>query len=144
MLCHAFPYTVQQWQYAARRQQARRASQDVRDDSDEDLLVYVGWKAEHPELASAACDEFYRRHLKYVYAVIDRAYGSELGKEGVMDMVTDTFLRVYERAHTYQPCGEKDQGRQRRNALAWVSTIAVNSAGTIANRMRGFFGGRVE
>lgn len=99
---------------------------DVRDDTDEDLLVYVGWKAEHPELASAACDEFYRRHLKYVYAVIDRAYGSELGKDGVMDMVTDTFLRVYERAHTYQPCGEKDQGRQRRNALAWVSTIAIN------------------
>jgi RNA polymerase sigma factor (sigma-70 family) len=99
---------------------------DVRGDGDEDLLVYVGWKAEHPELANAACDEFYRRHLKYVYAVIDRAYGSELGTDGVVDMVTDTFLRVYERASTYQPCGEKDPDRQRRNALAWVSTIALN------------------
>jgi len=99
---------------------------DVRGDSDEDLLVYVGWKAEHLELANAACDEFYRRHLKYVYAVIDRAYGSELGKEGVVDMVTETFLRVYERASTYQPCGANDPDRQRRNALAWVSTIALN------------------
>lgn len=99
---------------------------DVRGDSDEDLLVYIGWKAEHPELANAACDEFYRRHLKYVYAVIDRAYGSELGKDGVVDMVADTFLRIYERASTYQPCGETSPDRQRRNALAWVSTIALN------------------
>lgn len=99
---------------------------DVRGDADEDLLVYVGWKADHRETAKAACDEFYRRHLKYVYAVIDRAYGSELGKDGVVDMVTDTFVRVFERAHTYKPCGEKDPDRQRRNALAWVSAIALN------------------
>lgn len=100
--------------------------QDVHGESDEDLLVYIGWKAEEPELAKAACDEFYRRHLKYVYAVISRAYGTELGNDGVMDMVTDTFLRVYEKASTYKPCGEKDPARQRRNALAWVSTIAQN------------------
>ena len=79
---------------------------DVRGESDEDLLVDVGWQAERPKLANAACDDFYRRHIKYVYAVIDRADGSELGKDGVVDTMTDTFLRVHERASTYQTCGE--------------------------------------
>jgi|GEM_PF-3848601 len=65
-------------------------------------------EAEQPKLANAACGDFYRRHIKYVYAVIDRANGSEPGKDGMVDMVTDTFLRVHEQASTYQPWGEWD------------------------------------
>lgn len=99
---------------------------DVRQDSDEDLLVYISWQKDQPEASKAACSEFYQRHLKYVFAVIKRAFGEELGQQGVEDMVTDTFLRVFEKAGMYQPCGEKSPDRQRRNVRAWMGAVAMN------------------
>lgn len=99
--------------------------QDVRGESDEDLLVYMSWK-DQAAVAKAACNEFYTRHVKYVFAVIQRNYGSALGERGVEDMVTETFVRVIEKAGTYKPCGAKELDQQRRNALAWVGAIAKN------------------
>ena len=99
---------------------------DVGRDSDEDLLVFISWQEDQPDVAKAACSEFYQRHLKYVFAVIKRAFGEELGQQGVEDMVTDTFIRVFERASTYEACGEKDPDRQRRNVRAWIGAVAMN------------------
>lgn len=100
---------------------------EVRTESDEDLLVFMGWRGEHPEIAKAACAEFYARHLNYVYCVVRRSFGAVLRDHGVEDMVMDTFARVYERALTYAPCGSGDRDVQRRNALAWVGKIAINA-----------------
>lgn len=100
---------------------------DLHSESDEDLLVMMSWQRDQPEVAKAACDEFYQRHVKYVFAVIQRAHGPELGHHGVEDMVMETFIRVFEKADTYRPCGSENAESQRRNALAWVGTIANNT-----------------
>ena len=100
--------------------------QDVRTECDEDLLVYMSWRSDHPELAQAACGEFYERHKLYLYAVILRSHGKSLGLEGVSDMTTEAFMRVFERAETYKPCGSTDTDVQRQNVRAWVGAIANN------------------
>lgn len=100
--------------------------QEVRTECDEDLLVYMSWREDHPDLAQAACGEFYERHVKYVYAVIDRSFGQSLGPDGVADMTTETFMRVFERAETYKSCGSDDRDVQRRNVLAWIGAISSN------------------
>lgn len=100
--------------------------QDVRTECDEDLLVYMSWRSDEPELAQAACGEFYERHKAYLFAVILRSHGKSLGREGVSDMTTETFMRVFERAETYKPSGSSDVDVQRRNVLAWVGAIANN------------------
>lgn len=100
--------------------------QDVRAECDEDLLVYMSWRSDHPELAQAACGEFYERHKLYLYAVILRSHGRSLGREGVSDLTTETFIRVFERAQTYKPCDSADVDVQRQNVRAWVGAIANN------------------
>lgn len=100
--------------------------QGVSTECDEDLLVYMSWRSEYPELAQAACGEFYERHKLYLYAVILRSHGKSLGREGVSDMTTETFMRVFERAQTYKPCGSEDADTQRQNVRAWVGAIAGN------------------
>lgn len=108
------------------RQEMTVPGLDVSQESEEDLLVFISWRADQPDVANAACGEFYQRHLKYVFAVITRAFGKELGQQGVEDMVSETFIRVFDRAGTYQVCGEKGPDRQRRNVRAWMGTVAMN------------------
>jgi RNA polymerase sigma factor (sigma-70 family) len=98
----------------------------VDQDSDEDLLVFISWQEDQPDVAKAACSEFYQRHLKYMFAVIKRAFGEELGQHGVEDMVNETFIRVFEKANTYKACGESCLDRQRKNVRAWMGAIAMN------------------
>lgn len=101
--------------------------QDFRAESVEGLLAYMSQRSDNPEVAQAACEEFYNRHSRYVFAVIDRAHGETLGEQTVEDLVMETFRRVYEKAHTYKACGAMDANGARRNVLAWVGAVAHNA-----------------
>jgi RNA polymerase sigma factor (sigma-70 family) len=101
--------------------------QDFRGESDEDLLVYMSLLPDDPDVARAACEEFYNRHSRYILAVIGRAHREMLGDQTVEDLVMETFRRVYEKAHTYKACGAMDANGARRNVLAWVGAIAHNA-----------------
>lgn len=99
---------------------------DFHAEGDEDLLAWMSMRDEEPELAQAGCDEFYQRHLNYVYTVVRRAFQTLVGEAAVDDLVSDTFGRVFERAGTYTPCGAPDANGKRQNVLAWVGKIALN------------------
>lgn len=96
---------------------------DVRAEKDEDLLVLMSWQTEHPDLARAACGEFYSRHVEYLYARL-RKHRESVGEHGVEDLVMDAFKRAYEKAHTYSPIKSSDPDAARRNVRAWLGTIA--------------------
>lgn len=95
------------------------------DETDADLLVYMSLAGDDPLVARAAWEEFYRRHVEYLYAVCLRAYGRILGgAAGAADLVTETFRRAYERAKQFDAGGIADADRLRRRTRAWLGRIA--------------------
>ena len=104
------------------------ADDNYGNESDEDLFFWMGCNEENAGTASAACTEFYNRHVRYLYAVVGRTHRSALGQAGVEDIVMETFGRVFEKAKTYEPCGAPDARGKTLNVLKWVSAIAHNIA----------------
>lgn len=103
-------------------------SHDFGNESDEDLLFWMGCKGDDSDAANAAFTEFFSRHVRYLYAVVGRAHRSTLGQHGVEDIVMVTFGRVFEKAGTYEQCGAADPRSKTLNVLKWVSGIAHNIA----------------
>lgn len=96
--------------------------------SDEDLLALMGRK-ENPDLARAAWDAFYSRHVSFLYGVCFRAYGRRLGSHGVEDLVAEAFRRVYTRgARRYQEAEVEDAEARLRRVRGWLTTIAEHLA----------------
>src|SRR5688572_17372916 len=96
-------------------------------DSDEDLLFFMALKDEDPRGAENAWAEFYSRHVDYLYATCLYAYARSLGEGGVADLVHNTFIRVYEKAGTFQPSGHMGStDRERAYVRAWFGKIAEN------------------
>jgi len=93
-------------------------------DTDEDLLAYMAMQSEDPPGAAEAFAEFYRRHERYL-SYRCRAYRGTLGDDGVSSLVQDTFLRVYQKAHTYKPKPSSCDDASRR-VKAWMGRIARN------------------
>ena len=104
------------------------AHHDYGKENDEDLLFWMGYHDEDAATASAACTEFYNRHVRYLYSVVGRAHRTTLGQAGIEDIVMETFGRVFEKATTYEPCGAPDERGKTLNVLKWVSAIAQNIA----------------
>ena len=101
------------------------------EDSDADLLGYMSMAADDPAGAKAAWAEFYRRHVRYLYAVCLRAYGPLLGGEaGVADLVAETFKRVYEHADKFDAVGLTDPDQLRLRTRALLGRIAQRLAQT--------------
>jgi len=81
--------------------------------------------SEEPAYARAAWEIFYLRHVKYLFAVAQRAYARLLGgDEGVADLVAETFQTAYEKAHTFRADGINDEARQRLRVRGWLGWIA--------------------
>jgi len=94
-------------------------------ETDADLLVYMTMGRDDPAAASAAWEAFYRRHVRYLYAVCLRAYGGMLGgPDAAGDLVAETFRRAYEHAGTFDAGGIADADRLRRRVRAWLGRIA--------------------
>jgi RNA polymerase sigma factor (sigma-70 family) len=98
---------------------------DLSRDADDILLAVIA-RREDQTAAREAWAEFYRRHVRYVYAVCLRAYCRLLGGEaGVEALVSDTFLAVFQRgASTFRSSGSNDPEVMRKHVRAWLGQIA--------------------
>jgi len=98
-------------------------------ETDEALLVYMGMREDDPSGAKAAWEEFFKRHKKYLYFIClrqSRKFNLPDPDEVAYDLVSATFCRAYEKAHTYNPLDNGNTEHMRRNVRAWLSKIAVN------------------
>jgi len=92
---------------------------------DEDLLCLMCWTDDSPEDAKTAFEEFYNRHVGFLYAVCYKTYRDRLCADySVMDLVVDTFARAKERGDTYKSGGIKDPDDLRRRTEGWLLVIA--------------------
>jgi len=93
-------------------------------ETDEDLLAYMAMQGDDRPGAEQAFAEFYRRHERYLSSRC-RVHRGILGEDGVSTLVQDTFLRVYQKAHTYRPKQPACDYAPRR-VKAWMGKIAAN------------------
>ncbi len=94
--------------------------------SNEDLLRLMARKDECLSAANQAFAEFYYRHRQYLKARLCNVARGWLDENGVSDFVQDTFLRVYEKAHTFKGKGLQDELEEQKFVRAWLNTIATN------------------
>lgn len=72
-----------------------------------------------------AWGQFYERHARYVQRVCSRAHSQRIGHDRVPDAVSDTFLRAYEKAATFNFC-EASRDEQARAVRGWLARINEN------------------
>ena len=106
--------------------QAAGAGVDLRQETDEDLLVYMTMRRDDPSAANVAWAEFYTRHLEYLYRVCCRLTKGILDESGSRDLAQATFIRAYEKAITFDGEGITDPDRLQRRTRAWLGRIALN------------------
>lgn len=97
-----------------------------------DLLSCLVRQREEPVAARTAWEELFFRHRRYLFVVVDRAYGSFLGKDGSADLVVDVLRRAYEwagrqpdAAVVRQQFTGKTPEATRRLVLGWFGAIAA-------------------
>lgn len=101
----------------------------IKDETDEDLLVYIGLDGDE---GRAAWGEFYERHVGYVFRILARAWGRVLDRASLEDAAHETFLRAHRYSATYDASkarnpGSADTGAEsRRRVRAWLGGIANN------------------
>jgi hypothetical protein len=93
------------------------AGTDLRQESDEDLLVFMTMRGDDLEVANAAFAEFYERHVHYLFRRCRGATSKILDEAGAWDIVQETFIRAYERAVTFDSEGITDPDR-----LQWLKS----------------------
>jgi RNA polymerase sigma factor (sigma-70 family) len=80
----------------------------------------------HTDTATAqrAWEEFYHRHRQYLYHVACKV--GIVNASDRSDLVQETFLRVFEKAHTFHEEDSTDSAQGRRRVRAWIGQIAHN------------------
>lgn len=104
--------------------QAAGVGVDLRQESDEDLLIYMSMREDDPAVARAAWAEFFLRHREYLYRHCRRLTKGVVDDAGAKDLVQDTFIRAYQRAGTFNADGIKDPARLNFRTQAWLGRIA--------------------
>lgn len=96
-----------------------------------ELLGTMAMQAHAADAARAAWGELFVRHRNYLFVVASRAYGSFLGEDGVVDLVSDTFRRAFEWCGRQPDPGQvraqftsPDADETRRRVLGWLGAIA--------------------
>lgn len=102
-----------------------QASGGFSTETDEDLLVFMTMREEDRGGAQEAFEEFYRRHVHYLHYICRTTYEGVVGKGDIIDLVQETFWRVYQKADTYKPLTSTHVEPSRR-VRAWMGTIAAN------------------
>ena len=97
---------------------------DLSQETDEDLLVYMTLREDDPLVANEAWAEFYRRHVDYMCERCRGVCRGILGGSGSDDLAQLTFIRAYERAHTFKSAGIVDPDMLRVRVRAWLGRIA--------------------
>lgn len=101
---------------------------ELANEPDDDLLVYLGLDGEE---GRSAWEEFYSRHVGFIYGTLKKRWGSVLDRADIEDVVQDTFIRAHRLCHTYD-AGKSDEDRpeshdrSRRAVRAWLGKIAEN------------------
>jgi RNA polymerase sigma factor (sigma-70 family) len=72
--------------------------------------------------AQMAWEEFYHRHRQYLYHVACKV--GMVNASDRSDLVQETFLRVFEKAHTFQEEDSTDNVHGRIRVRAWMGRIA--------------------
>lgn len=106
----------------------------LKNEADADLIVYMALKQEDQLLAKAAWVEFYGRHKEYIYRrcrkVLRKKFeGRTLATsidEIVINLVSDTFLKAYERAETFKVGRYESADKMRGHVRKWLESIAWN------------------
>lgn len=98
----------------------------ISQETDEDLLIYISMKDDDPNTATIAFEEFYHRHVSYLYNVLVKQYPNLERSDEINDLLQDTFLRVYGKAGTYKYIGTKNFKESEANVRAWIGRIAIN------------------
>ncbi len=96
---------------------------DYRAKTDKELLEITAARDVRAEKAFA---EFYQRHSRYMYFVCKRDYANTLGEDGAEDLVQDTFVRAYEKAHTFSDDGITELDKLTLRTHGWLRRIAAN------------------
>jgi len=94
--------------------------------SNELLLRLMAGRNNDQALAEQAFTEFYNRHQGYVFHVACKAANGLLDDDEKFDLVQETFIRAYEKAHTFKGGALDDATQERRWARAWLGKIANN------------------
>jgi len=107
----------------------------VRAASDAVLLTLMARRHTDAATARLAWEEFYRRHCPYLYAVACKV--GIVNDSDRHDLVHETFLRVFEKAHTFEGDGTTDSTQSRRQVRAWIGRIAHNIFQDMLRRLKG-------
>jgi RNA polymerase sigma factor (sigma-70 family) len=108
-------------------------------DTDAALLRHVADRETSVEEARAAKAVFYERHVRYLFAVMSRKKGLLLSMAGLSaeDLVQETFMRAFERAHTFRgPPEPVDAEHATARTRAWLGRIATHLLADHMNRLR--------
>lgn len=94
-----------------------------------ELLLYISWKEEDPQMASDALNEFYKRYYKYVYKKIKSRFkfNQEINNTDRTGYVSDVFLKVWKYASQFDPARFKS-GSLDNKIKVWLGKIAENLA----------------
>lgn len=76
--------------------------------------------------AREAWSLFYIRHFQFVDRVCTCRHGYLLGSAGVNDLVQDTFIKAFNRAHTFDHAEQCGAPEQELKCRGWLVTIAHN------------------
>lgn len=105
-------------------------------ESDAALLARIAARGSE---ARAAESELYRRHVRFLYGVLQRRKRDLLASAGLSpeDLVQETFQRAFERAGTFRASeealtAERDMARTR----AWLGRVATNLLSDHLARLR--------
>ncbi len=69
---------------------------------------------------------FYERHCGYLFYICNRKYCHELGADAVEDLVQKTFIRAFEKAHTFRADDTLSPDDSLKRTRGWLRRIAAN------------------
>jgi len=108
-------------------------------ETDVALLRRVANRAGSAAEARAAEGVFYQRHVRFLYGVLVRKKTELLSAAGLSaeDLVQETFMRTFERAHTFTE-GPADHSPEHTTARtrAWLGSVATHLLADHMNRLR--------
>jgi RNA polymerase sigma factor (sigma-70 family) len=108
-------------------------------ETDAALLKRIASRAHSAAEARAAEAVFYRRHVRFLYGVLHKRKAELLAGAGLTaeDLVQETFMRTFERAHTFSEA-PADRGAEYATARtrAWLGSVATRLLADHMNRLR--------
>lgn len=109
---------------------------DLNGKTDGELLALVAQHARNAHLANAAFRVFYSRHVRYVFYFCKSRFANPKlanadDEASIADLVQETFLRAFEKAHTFiddvsDAVATQASGARERQTRGWLCRIAEN------------------